>query len=209
MGCSIVPYGRTGGGLLNTGDRGGCRTRADQFATGSGFFLEKENTYECIIYTLICLFSYVILFILMGKHKTQRVSFGDTIIESVLDTINASGIIRKRKKLSPRIHSWLYPYIENFIKTKLKYSPMPWIAGIDPPDLINAYFTKIEIGKKIVRTVKEDIVKLNLGVSYTTRDIIDVFIELIHKQNIDHMTFEFQTASKDFKSFWDKYSETI
>ena len=136
----------------------------------------------------------------------------DKILEEILDYFNNNPHFSTLigKKLSPRLHRWLYPHIEKFINTKLKYSRLPEGVFIDPPDLINIYFMKTTIGQKIVQTVKDDIAKLTLGTSYTTKDIIDVFTEIIYKRNIDHLGFSFENeGDKDFKSFWDKYSETI
>lgn len=149
----------------------------------------------------------------MGKYKTPEEKLLEAIFAESqepkpegwtppgwkLHTVR--GQLRKKK---PRriVREWLQPYIEDFLINKVKWNKMPPDLGRDPVDFLYAYFRNSD-GKRLIKQILQE-----TGREFTHDEIMNTFIDLIYKMNIDYSTIKLEAQPEEnFKSYWDKISD--
>jgi hypothetical protein len=124
------------------------------------------------------------------------------------------GVYRVMKNERQEVKDILYPFIENFIKTRLLTKKMPKNMCNDKRVYLIEYFNKdIEIPNKLGPQIVNAIL-IGTENKFTKEEIINTMINKIYQYRIDYLYLDFKYCvnssddENEFLSLWNKISES-
>lgn len=149
-------------------------------------------------------------------HTSQYLSMKKRKIND-LDEVRPrrKGIFTLKINERQEVKDVLYPYIKDFIFSRLSFRKMPPKSQNDPRKALMCYFTlekSYPMGKLIINLIIQETEE-----KFTKDEIINVLINTIYRYHIDYLSFIFKSHSHMSKtnkidkqkatSIWDKISE--
>lgn len=129
------------------------------------------------------------------------------------------------------VRNELYPFIEDFVKTRIKWRKMPKLYHNDSRLTLTQFFIGKEYpslvwrnGKQVKKMIKYapsaqgklifDTLREEIDERFSTAEVLNTLIGIIYKNRIDHYTLSlkpFVNTKPDTKavSIWDKISENV
>lgn len=140
------------------------------------------------------------------KKKLKVILIEDSNINTKSE-LDQERFYRTYKQMYKKELKLISSLIEKFLKTRCDYSNMKFNFK-DPKEVIVNFLKGKKNGKMIIKKFIKENVDLNKFKIISIDDIIDKFIDIIYKHNIDPFSIKIITPSiKSYSDFWNKYSD--
>ena len=157
------------------------------------------------------------------KKKKKKYDAGlETYLYNKKNKVNPLANTRPRKGVrriveneTPEVRNILYPFIREYISSRLCYRKMPKKSSNDRRNYLLEYFGKVKskYTNSLTGTTMVEQIFVENEEKFTKDEIINTLINIIYQQKLDYLSFRFRehikttTDKSESLSLWSKFSE--